>query len=82
MNDNNYYYKYLKYKIKYLKMKKLIGYGKGKKKPNIEELPKKNPIIKKTSKIDSCLINDTEEEESLFSLELISNNMLGSNICK
>lgn len=50
MTDNNYYYKYLKYKIKYLKMKKLIGYGKGKKKPNIEELPKKKPIIKKQVK--------------------------------
>ena len=65
MNDNNYYYKYLKYKIKYLKMKKLIGFGK-EKKGNKELLKKRIEVKKKPKKqILNCLINDTEEEESL-----------------
>lgn len=66
MNNNNYYYKYLKYKIKYLKMKKLIGSAK-RKRENI---------------FDETFSSWTEEDDTNISLDDLPEDLklTGKNI--
>ena len=66
MTDNNYYYKYLKYKIKYLKMKKLIGSAKR----------------KRESIFDETFSSWTEEDDTNISLDDLPEDLelTGKNI--